>query len=191
MNYSKLAEEIHQNSRDKGFWDKERNKGEMLMLIISELSEALEADRKSRYYPKEGESLADVIFRLRKQGVNEQDLFKRAFEVSVKDTFEDEIADAAIRILDTLKDVCKDGEIENLMSDIKFCTIPHNIGEALISICSSICSAYELDLYNLHLSIALSKIELLCKTHDINLEWYIENKMKYNSTRDKMHGKKY
>ena len=43
-----LAKQIHQNAKDKGFWDSPRNTGEIFMLIISEASEALEAHRKVR-----------------------------------------------------------------------------------------------------------------------------------------------
>jgi hypothetical protein len=48
MDVDDLALGIHQNARDKGFWDKERNFGEMLMLVTSELAEALEEHRASR-----------------------------------------------------------------------------------------------------------------------------------------------
>jgi len=37
---------VHANAKAKGFWDKERNDGEALALIHSEVSEALEALRR-------------------------------------------------------------------------------------------------------------------------------------------------
>lgn len=43
-----LAVKINQTARDHGFWDKERNFGEMLMLVTSELAEALEEDRNGK-----------------------------------------------------------------------------------------------------------------------------------------------
>ena len=46
-NWNSLAEEIYLTAQEKGFWDEERNKGEMLCLIHSEISEALEALRKN------------------------------------------------------------------------------------------------------------------------------------------------
>lgn len=63
-------EECHGVAREKGFWEKERNVGEMLMLIVSELGEAIEAHRTASH-----------------------GLLK-------KDTFEDELADTAIRLFD-------------------------------------------------------------------------------------------
>jgi len=42
---NKLAYEVHKTARDKGWWDEERNDGELIALMHSELSEALEALR--------------------------------------------------------------------------------------------------------------------------------------------------
>ena len=41
--------ECHLAAREKGFWKKERNVGEMLMLIVSELGEAIEAHRTNNF----------------------------------------------------------------------------------------------------------------------------------------------
>jgi NTP pyrophosphatase (non-canonical NTP hydrolase) len=75
-----LAKSIYEANKEKGFWDKERNVGEMLMLVTSELGEAMEAHRKNRFANWANAS--------------------EDFENSIKDTFEDEIADAIIRLLD-------------------------------------------------------------------------------------------
>lgn len=40
-----LAQQVHTWAKAKGFWDEERNFGEMIALMHSELSEALEAHR--------------------------------------------------------------------------------------------------------------------------------------------------
>ena len=44
MNWA--AKEIHQTACEKGWWDKDRNNGELIALIHSELSEGLEGLRK-------------------------------------------------------------------------------------------------------------------------------------------------
>lgn len=41
-----MQDEIHRNAREKGWWDEDRNDGEAIALMHSELSEALEALRK-------------------------------------------------------------------------------------------------------------------------------------------------
>ena len=43
--FNKLAQDIYQTAKDKGWWDNERNDGEMIALMHSELSEALAALR--------------------------------------------------------------------------------------------------------------------------------------------------
>ena len=43
--FNQLAKDIHNLAIEKGWWDKERNDGELIALIHSELSECLEALR--------------------------------------------------------------------------------------------------------------------------------------------------
>lgn len=42
---NELAQMCHEVAVSKGFWEKERNIGEALMLIVTELAEAMEAHR--------------------------------------------------------------------------------------------------------------------------------------------------
>ena len=83
MTIKQLQKLCHKQAIDKGFWNGEgflsqelvpRNNGELLMLIVSELGEALEALR--------------------------QNCRQEAGQKWRKDTFEDEVADSVIRILD-------------------------------------------------------------------------------------------
>ena len=85
MELTRLAKEIYNRNVEKGFWDHERNIGEMLMLVVSELGEAMEALRKGKMAPEREPGLA---------------YDKDWFAANIKDTFEDEVADALIRILD-------------------------------------------------------------------------------------------
>jgi NTP pyrophosphatase (non-canonical NTP hydrolase) len=67
---NELAADINKGNRARGFWDGERNKGEMIALIHSELSEALEGLRKDNTSDKlplhtaEEEEMADAVIRI-------------------------------------------------------------------------------------------------------------------------------
>lgn len=95
MDIKLTSKEIHENARAKGFWDKERNVGEILMLIVSEASEAMEADRVGKYSDW---LLGDPPI-LKADQLDDSE-FKRLFESQVKGTMEDELADVVIRCMD-------------------------------------------------------------------------------------------
>jgi NTP pyrophosphatase (non-canonical NTP hydrolase) len=133
---NELRDEIHENAKNKGFWDSSRETGTLLMLCVSELAEALEADRKGQYAKiDDAEFIIDgrTIREDLDLAIKENDMikFEDIFRTQVKDTFEDELADNIIRILD------------------------------------------------------------LCGARGIDIDKHIELKMKYNETRERMHGKKY
>ena len=66
-----ISDQVHRICRNKGFWDVERNKAEMVCLIHSELSELLEGLRhdnppsdKIPDFTAAEEELADVVIRV-------------------------------------------------------------------------------------------------------------------------------
>ncbi|MDY6957775.1 MAG: MazG-like family protein [Halobacteriota archaeon] len=63
MEFESLAKEIHENAVNHGWWDSPRTVPELLCLVHSEVSEALEAHRN---HDKENfaEELADIIIRV-------------------------------------------------------------------------------------------------------------------------------
>ncbi len=69
--WNDLQKEIHDNAKEKGWWEKERNDGELLALIHSEISEALEGlragnppDDKVPQHSSAAVELADAIVRI-------------------------------------------------------------------------------------------------------------------------------
>lgn len=101
---TELSKEVNDGNRERGFWDNyEALKGvpstkqafisQMLMLVVSELSEGVEALRKDNVVT---EYHKETFKKWRDNGAT----FKVEFEEHIKDKFEDELADAFIRILD-------------------------------------------------------------------------------------------
>lgn len=124
MKINELVKMAHDNAVDKGFYgcycseckkyqtceseyrepagscdDNEhssKNIGELLMLIVSELGEALEAHRKNKHAILSGYETGNEI----KQTEYIKMIQRKFFEEDIKDTFEDEIADTFIRLAD-------------------------------------------------------------------------------------------
>jgi len=90
---NELGKQIHENAVSKGFYEDKKNIGEMLCLIHSEVSEALEADRKNIHTKTKAN-----IFVV--NGWTSDSYFKDSFIKNVKDSFEDELADIMIRVMD-------------------------------------------------------------------------------------------
>jgi NTP pyrophosphatase (non-canonical NTP hydrolase) len=129
MKINETMKAIHENAIKKGFFENEKNIGEMLCLIHSEVSEALEADRKN-HYAKKSFNLDSIGLDYPDNSDNHR-YFQQEFDVAIKNSFEDELADVIIRVLD------------------------------------------------------------LCAYKNIDIEYHISMKMRYNSLREHKHGKKY
>lgn len=171
----KYAKEIHQTAQDKGWWDKKRNHDEVFMLIITELAEAVEADRKNTYANYE---VYDEI-KKKVEEMNEK-LFKNYFEEWIKDTVEDELADALIRALDYL-----------YYRHREFIIIPstnsywgENFAENILFLTRKIT--------DMEIAEFVSDIISFCEHKGIDIQWHVEQKMQYNGMRKYKHGgKKY
>ncbi|KPK97772.1 MAG: hypothetical protein AMJ95_07195 [Omnitrophica WOR_2 bacterium SM23_72] len=59
-----FIEICHTIAKEKGWWDEERNEGELIALMHSELSEALEAMRQHASNEAIAEELADCCIRI-------------------------------------------------------------------------------------------------------------------------------
>jgi len=95
MSLNELRDKAFNIAQEHGFHKKPCDLPTRLMLIVSELSEAMEADRKGIWCHNpellSGKHLLELT-------INE--LQKSTYESSVKGTVEEEIADAIIRLLD-------------------------------------------------------------------------------------------
>ena len=97
-NLNELSKQIYEGNKLRGFDVSKENIGQTLMLVVSELSEALEADRKDKFA-----DLRTFENCMKADDIREEDTecyFISEFQRNIKDTFEDEIADTFIRLFD-------------------------------------------------------------------------------------------
>jgi len=103
MTINELVAKNHQAMKEKGFHEGEKNIGELLMLIVSELGEALDAHRSGRIYNlKQNGTLKESIesMWLEQYALYDEAVEDEFFVEKVKDTFEDELADVVLRVTD-------------------------------------------------------------------------------------------
>ena len=185
----KLSKDCHQRAVGKGFWHVLHSVMHYLMLVISELCEAIEADRKGKWAKLDHDTI-DTLQRI------EGEPFVKMFLDEVKDTVEDEIADAVIRLLDLLGYLFgvmlpPSGFIERISGEYDDREPPKMLTEALMPIVAETSGLFSLTKYMVGIFYALKSLEQLCDHLGIDLMAHIELKMKYNETRPALHGKKY
>ena len=94
MNLTELSQRIHAGNVERGFYEHPATFPDRCMLIVSEIAEAVEAHRNGRTTEH-----GDVDQACRMAAL-EMAPVVGFFKDKVKDTVEDEIADAIIRLLD-------------------------------------------------------------------------------------------
>lgn len=179
MNMNELRDLAYKNAVAHGWHEENLSDEHFLCLVISELMEAVEADRKGKHanvglYKAESDfychgAFSDIIFERR-----------------IKDSEEDELADACIRLLDLaglrgydLDSFDYEGSDTEDYSELSFT-------ESIFKICVYVTD----DFYNNDLSILLNEIFALCQDRNIDILWYIKQKMRYNELRPYRHGNK-
>lgn len=182
--FNELIKLAYKNAVEKGWWSAKRNPHEMIMLMISELSEGIEAHRKNKR--------ADV--KAFDEEIKEYpNGFVNAFRTHIKDTVEDEFADTLIRIADT----CGGYEVNELsiMDDPSLSWIPDvNFGENLLNITRDLCCIYDNDQNTIikeAVEDVVDSILGICSEMEIDIWNHISMKQMFNETRERKHGKLY
>lgn len=180
MNLNKLRDKAYQCAVAHGWHDENLSDEHFLCLVISELMEAVEADRKGMHANR-----ANFEYYM-KQKKRDDGEFMYAFKQDIKDSVEDELADACIRMLDLaglrgydLDSFDYEGSDTEDYSDMTFT-------ESMFRICVYVTDNF----YKDELYILLNEIFAFCRDRNIDIFWHIKQKMKYNELRPYKHGDK-
>lgn len=197
MDLNELAKEAHQIAVEHGFWDPEPTFGELIALMHSELSEALEEYRADRgmvwHACKEDESgiACDDVCSLYNLGAECEYRDKKPEGIAV------ELADCVIRILDWCgrKDMKPDGILLNIHELHK--DEPEHEGPFgdFISMMHNLLSAAAYDSFDdydraIFLCSVIYFILDSMEREGVDMEPIIREKMDYNRTRPYRHGGK-
>lgn len=174
MTRNEFAYKAHKNAQEKGFWKERLSNEHYLMLAVTEIAEMVEADRKDeRAKREEYEDLPNKQI---------------GHAMYLKETIEDEMADIAIRLADLAGALGIDFDKMNICkyhrAFDKF-TFTENAFALTKGLSRSNISIERRILFG------LDYVFNWAGSMNIDLWFFIEQKMKYNALRPALHGKKY
>lgn len=180
MNLNELRDKAYQCAVSHGWHEKDLSDEHFLCLVISELMEAVEADRKGMHADR-----GNFEYYMKQKKRNDGE-YMYGYQKGIKDTVEDELADACIRLLDLsglrgydLDSFDYEGSDTEDYSNMSFT-------ESMFRI-----SVYVTDnFYRNEPFILLNEIFTFCNDRNIDIFWHIEQKMKYNELRPYKHNNK-
>lgn len=187
MNYNEMTERAHSNAVKHGFWDKKHSNEHCLMLVITEIAEMVEADRCGKH-PFEPKHHKDACMRLVGNVQWDKIGFDNSFVAHIKDTVEDEMADVAIRLFDLAGalgiDFDKMNPCRYYRAFAKFSFTENAF---------ALCKGLSRDVIGIEkrIQFGIFYIREWAKSLDIDLDWHIAQKMRYNENRPIRHNKRY
>lgn len=171
-----MRDEAYSHAVAAGFHADGHTQDHYFCLVITELMEAVEADRKDRRCTFNLDQIYDV---------EDDAAFYTIFQAKIKDTVEDELADTAIRLLDYAGYVGT--KIDTLGSKVyterPFTDMAYAVANILFSI-----DDVPIDTV---ITVAIGALFQWADRLDFDLTKHIEMKMRYNRNRPRLHGKKY
>lgn len=165
---NKLAKEVFEINKTKGYHDEDYSNETFLMLIVTELSEAVEAHRRGKRA-----NVNSFDFGINDVGSD----FTAAFEHCIKNTIEDELADTVIRLLD-LSGLREIGITSDKFNKTFNGSFPENIYEILRSFVRP-------NGLGIKISVLIRDVEDLCNQMNIDLWMHVNLKLLYNQIKPK------
>jgi hypothetical protein len=184
VDYKLQAEAIYQQNKANGWHKRDRPYNEIVGLINTETTEALEAERADRY------AEASDVLTMYNSLMTYKSFAPGIFKEKIKDTFQDEIADVYIRT----QDMCGLKGIFKGINEVKLAHMDlntHNFDNYW-------CFWRKLVTSNMDQSVSLNSAiwllswcESIANAYGFNLQHHVALKLAYNATRPAKHGKKF
>lgn len=182
MELERLKEEAFETAKAHGWHDEELPDETYLMLIITEIAEAVQADRKE----KRANVNAYMEYVAAWAPYTMDGNHGNAFELYVKGSVEEELADVVIRCLDMAgKTGCDLSLADELLSG-EMGDVTEDFPSVMYRLCSILSG--EEDTIRFKLNYAIAFTIGYCRQNDIDIEWFIRRKMEYNKMRSYRHG---
>lgn len=177
---NRLRDEAYATACNKGFHDEKHSDEHYLMLVITEIAEAVQADRKGLHAYKD-----KFLASLKPDDDNE--MFSMLYEQYIKNSVEDELADIIIRMLDYcgMKQINMQ-MLESKLTKEKLPVGMQNFCDDMFYFCVLIT-----DWPDKYMPNTIAFLINYCESLGIDILWFVEMKMRYNETREMMHGRKY
>ena len=181
LNLKELAKEIHENAKAKGFYDNRDHeffKSAQVFEIIKEVAEFHEAYKKG----KDGSGNWELE-------LPEEVGSSRVFEACIKDSWQDELADIVIRLLD----YCAYLGVEySKYNPDGYYDIPdyYELGFDCVDLTRDLIY-FTNEKHEQDLGHFINKVISFAQILNCNLDWHILAKMEYNKQRERLHGKRF
>ncbi len=190
MNIKQLIKENYEIAKSKGFYPKDSKIEDHLMGIVSELGEAYEAHRGGKFATIEESPFSfDTVIENMEDPDCDAVISKDIFEVHVKDSFEDELADVFIRLFNLCGWLGMELTEEEILYTKDMSSYYPTVNKLLMAVTSDISSGT--DFMNIRIRESLRILNAHCIDNNIPIEKHIKAKQEYNKTRDHLHGKQY
>ena len=192
---NELRNQAYQCAVEHGWHEEKLSNEHFLCLVISELMEAVEADRKgiTSCDVRFNKDMEYLIREFKIYGESYDKAFIEIFNRCIKDSVENELADACIRLLDLagLRNVdFGEVDVDELKCSEGF--FDWTFTESIYSIVSDMTNQGYIETHSFesHLRVSLMVVMSFCVKKNIDIFWHIDQKMKYNELRSYKHGGK-
>lgn len=191
MDIVNLRKTAFRIASEHGLVEKDKPIEEELLMVVTEVGEMVQAFQNDR-------NAMSLSFLAETEGTT--DNYMECFDKYIKDTAEDEMADVAIRIMTILEKIGMESNpsiydehfIEFHVAQSKILTATYAETVSFLScVFTWMKGLLNNCVFENKLDVLLSHWIILCEVYGFNIQWHIQEKMKYNELREYKNGKKF